>query len=509
MSLQNNGVLRRESSLPVQRRNLSRGTSDPRRPDVLKNRQSSLWRAQSVNASHSVHLEHPAINSIPNEQTPLIDQEPNEICRSCYRIFCYAPVGFCKSVVTWCFENTFYLGLCLVGMVLTSGEIIFRKVIAQNMFHYRWFLIQIISLGTTIVFAIQTFRTRHATRGFRVHLTSSIRSDTEDSTVSELGHSMVKTYVPIRQCLVMAGLDTIHTFLVFIPIGILPGPVSAVLPLCCFSLTIFLEAFTCEVDLPTTFYRWWHFVGVILLLVSIFLISIWGYDWQDQLNTTQATCAIVLVSLSALPLALSNIYKRSVLHRHQHRVAPFNAQLSFLQFIFGFILAPVALRIQYITSEGSWGLTEIFPNFIDGFLCLFGKNSNSSDVCDQISYLLLTDVLLYLFFLTSSLMLSYHLLQIPEVSAIGVNMVFGLGTLLAFALFYSDAIISLYRESEDFVTFDPSGVNVWTMIGVLVGILGYILANNFEDESTFDIDDPKIWFQAENDLADDTMPEWS
>lgn len=341
----------------------------------------------------------------------------------------------------------------------------------------------------------------------RLTNSNHIRSDTEDSSIAELGDSK-KSFVPIRQCVIMAGLDTIYTFLVFIPIGVLPGPVAAILPLCSAPLTLILEALTCEVDLPYTSYRWWHFVGVTLLLISIFLIAIFGYEWEDQLSSSQVSCAVILVSLSALPLALSNIYKRSVLHQDQYRVAPFNLQLSFLQFAFGWILAPVALKIQYIDADGEWGLSEIFPNFADGFLCMFGKNSKTSDVCDQISYLLFTDVLLYLFFLTSSLSLSYYLLRTPEVSTIGVNMVFGLGTLFAFALFYSDAVISLYRDSSDFRQFDPSGVNYITMIGLLLAILGYVLSNNFSEEETFDIDDPLIWFQAEDDLLDDA-PEWS
>merc|ERR1719204_1922694 len=42
---------------------------------------------------------------------------------------------------------------CVTSLLLTCGEVVLRKSVYSNMYHYRWFLIQIISIITFLGFA--------------------------------------------------------------------------------------------------------------------------------------------------------------------------------------------------------------------------------------------------------------------------------------------------------------------------------------------------------------------
>jgi hypothetical protein len=84
------------------------------------------------------------------------------------------------------------------------------------MYNYRWFIVQILSLGTCLV------------AGFFVLLNR--REIRETTTLSGL---------PLKTLLYMAVLDSVHSMCFTVALGVLPGPLSVIIPQVCSRALLF------------------------------------------------------------------------------------------------------------------------------------------------------------------------------------------------------------------------------------------------------------------------------
>lgn len=96
----------------------------------------------------------------------------------------------------------------LVGVlgVCATAELTLRKVVATNLYNYRWFVTQLLTLCTLIVCgAVTVWRRREIRRSFRLLRVKSL---------------------PTKSFLYIASLDALHSVCLFVPIGVLPGPMG-------------------------------------------------------------------------------------------------------------------------------------------------------------------------------------------------------------------------------------------------------------------------------------------
>eukprot|EP00494_Astrolonche_serrata_P029567 UN29834 len=82
----------------------------------------------------------------------------------------------------------------------------------------------------------------------------------------------------------MGTLDLLHAILVFIPTGVIPGSIAAILPLSSVPVTIILETMTCDLDIPKPTYKWYHYVGILMLFGGIYVIVSPGFRLERTRN---------------------------------------------------------------------------------------------------------------------------------------------------------------------------------------------------------------------------------
>jgi len=314
-----------------------------------------------------------------------------------------------KGMRSYATNNPKHLLACVCALVFTCGEVVLRKSVYANLFHYRWFLIQLSQMLTFLGFAVYTFIRFLCTRDPgqpRITMPTFWRSgrrrrikqsrsyslldeplvapvDMHNSTSPAPIETVIDT-LSWREVVGIATLEIFHALLV-IPVGVLPGPVQAILPLGLGSaLQAVVALCTCElIDvLPPVSCR--DIAFTVLLGVGIYIFLFLG-DHGNQFKN-ESTGAIVAFMISFVPLMISNIYKKMVLSTKAIEMNHMNLWVAPIQVIFGFLLASLGFALQYVDFKDSSqlvSLSTIGDHFVHGFGCLAGQNFYPEDTCDK------------------------------------------------------------------------------------------------------------------------------
>lgn len=314
-----------------------------------------------------------------------------------------------KGMRNYVHNNPKHLLACACALIFTCGEVVLRKSVYANLFHYRWFLIQLSQMLTFLGFAAYTIIRFFVTRDPgqpRITMPSFWRSgrrrrmpknrsyslldeplvapvDVDNSTSPAPIETTIDT-LSWREVVGIATLEVFHALLV-IPVGVLPGPVQAILPLGLGSaLQAVVALCTCElIDvLPPVSCA--QLAWTVLLGVGIYIFLFLG-DHGNQFKN-ESTGAIVAFMISFVPLMISNIYKKMVLSTKAIEMNHLNLWVAPIQIIFGFLLASLGFALQYVDFKNSSqlvSLNTIGDHFVHGFGCLAGQNFYPEDTCDK------------------------------------------------------------------------------------------------------------------------------
>jgi len=390
---------------------------------------------------------------------------------------------------------------CLTAVVLTTSEVVFRKAATANMFHYRWFLVQLLSFLTVLAYlATMSVKPKKLLRVFwsgsddsmsrslvssqsdgtkHSPLQSTLRKNTsgiEDTQrtgllpnspegVSYSSNSgsctpkwkmtLTDTYIHVRKkesfratwksCVAVALLDCLHLFLVFIPLGVVPGPITAILPYLSVAAGLGLDVIACGWDLPAPPLSCFSFVGATIIIIGLYIYLFNGSFHFDSMFSDQTEAALVLMAIGCLPLVLSNAIKRHLLASKQVDCAQLNFWVSLLSCVFGFALCNVGFSIQYMGSDDTprSGYNSLSQHLVGGFKCLLGINTYADDFCEVA---MLWEIVVFLFSMAGS-RLSFFLILRDSRRETFVHQLSQIGTFVACLAMYSDDVRSMWSRA--------------------------------------------------------------
>jgi len=430
-------------------------------------------------------------------------------------------------------ENPWHAYVCFQAALFTGGEVLLRKSIYTNLFHYRWFLTQLIAILTFLAFLFAALfklgqRIREG-KQTRVVSALSMQPTTPPRFGSQQGKQGMKKSrgvslldepllnqdyepepAPIetevstlswKEMVAIATLDTLHSFCC-IPIGVLSGPVTAVLPMGSpLIVTTFVQAISCEL-IPLFPPMSCSQLGWILILI----IGTWIFLFQASHNGvklgTENTGALVVFILGLGVLALSQLYKKVVLSTKVIPMEEFNLLVSPCQVLIGFLLCPLGFAIQHVNTNHKpehESYLSIGSNFANGFRCLVGQNNHRlEDTCDK-AYPGV-QLLAYLLCVIGSRISFYYVLtwnirgpKEKHVQLIGI-----LGTLLGTMLLYSDSVCqTLFGAAFKGVRTDPLG-NEWAITGLTVIFVSVWMISLNADKVRPAKDFESLWLEQED-----------
>lgn len=344
----------------------------------------------------------------------------------------------------------------LIAVVVTaSGEQVLRAVITSNLYHYRWFFVQLMCIWSVAL----------------ASLAIAVRC-------LLFGKSLNFRAVPFKTLFFLAFLDMSHSLLLILPSGVVPFSLALLLPQFTIIFTMGLQRITSR-KCPSIGYC----IGTGLLLLAPVIAAGPCWETYQACPSTQDICgrskseiltnAGVLL-LASLPAAGSGVYKHSLLSYTVVAPEVLIMLLSFIQLLMGFAVGPLALRLQYVAATpiyavtpgaDSWptfNLTEgtfsdelsllapgpyrnnndMFSNFVHGFSCLGGYNSEEGDICESLGYLVVLQVVLYV---VCGVLLQHAMAQAMRQTqsdyAIAVALVIAMFVgLVVFALFWEDLL---------------------------------------------------------------------
>jgi hypothetical protein len=246
---------------------------------------------------------------------------------------------------TWlCFEkNPFtrrriHLAVMLGAIALAYGlELVLRKIVATNLYHYRWFLCLLLTT-LTFLFTLTTAVIWHRT-----------------SILHHLRHHGF----PLRFVVGMALLDTVHTLSLVISLGVLPPLHTLILPCLMVPFSLLFRFFATNGERV----GWMSLLGSVGVVVGAGMIvvpSIVSYSpcgaSAHTLDSADARNEIVLNALllviGCIPAAVSAIWKQAHLQHHPMNSALFQVSLAFCSIVWLLLLGPLALAMQGLGSTG-------------------------------------------------------------------------------------------------------------------------------------------------------------
>jgi len=449
-----------------------------------------------------------------------ISRSPTNICR------------FLSQCIRHVKQNPWHVGACILAFIFTGGEVLMRKSAYTNLFHYRWFLTQLIAILTFltfVVFALLRFLLRYrVSKRSRLTTVSSVLSSSPPRFGSQQGKQGMKksrsvslldeplltqeyepkpapieTEVGVlswKEMIGIAMLDTIHSFCC-IPIGALPGPVTAVLPIATpLIVTNFVQGISCQLipifpPMSCSKLGW-----IIILIVGIYIFL---FQAEHAINLgTEDRGALTIFIFGLGILALSQLFKRVVLSSKLIQMEEFNLLISPLQVLIGFLLAPLGFAIQYVHFKDKpehESYSSIGSNFANGFNCLLGKNYHHlEDTCDK-AYPGL-QFIAYLICIIGSRVSFYYILcwnsrgpKEAHVQLVGIQ-----GALLGTMLLYSDSVCkTLFGSAFEGSQTDPLG-NEWTITGLIVTFVSVWMISLYADKVRPAKDFESLWLHQED-----------
>jgi len=446
-----------------------------------------------------------------------------------------SPKGICRLLrlfLRHMSQNPWHAVACFLACIFTGGEVLLRKSVYTNLFHYRWFLTQFIAILTFLSFAVFALfrfaRTCRESQRLRSITASSVLPSSPPRFGSQQGKQAMKksrsvslldeplltqeyepepapieTEVGVlswKEMIGIATLDTIHSFCC-IPIGALPGPVTAVLPMGTpLVVATFVQGISCQ-QIPTFPPMSCSKLGWIIILVIGTYIFLFQAEHGIKLGT-EDTGALIVFILGLGILALSQLYKKVVLSTKVIQMEEFNLLISPCQVLIGFLLAPLGFVIQYVNAKDKpehESYSSIGSNIIQGFSCLFGKNHHQvEDTCDK-AYPGL-QLMAYVISIIGARVSFYYVLiwnsrgpKEAHVQLLGI-----LGALLGTLLLYSDSVCeTLFGSAFQGTTTDPLG-NEWTIAGLIVTFVSVWMISLNADKVRPAKDFESLWLEQED-----------
>lgn len=242
---------------------------------------------------------------------------------------------------------------CTTVTIASAAELIFRKVLATNLFNYRWFLVELLAILTFIVCGIMTM----------------INSE-------DIGNRIPWSYLPLRTFVFTAILDAVHSNFLTVSIGVLPGSLSVLIPQTIVPLTLMI-AFCSHSEQSCQGYT---FLASTIIFVGIFLSFVptliqFEPCYADGKSEAEFSSNVGLLLMSCIPAAISTVYKQVSLAEHPVDITVMNMMTSGFQIIINLIIGPVSLQLQYMhatnsgpnanTGAAGWGFSGIYPSVSD------------------------------------------------------------------------------------------------------------------------------------------------
>jgi len=459
-------------------------------------------------------------NAINSARSNSIARSPANICRF---------YSLCTRHVK---QNPWHVGACFFAFIFTGGEILLRKSVYTNLFHYRWFLTQVIGILTFLSFAgfalfrfalkCRESRRLRSTKSTILLASSPLRFGSQQGkqsmkksrSVSLLDEPLltpeyepepapIETEVGTlswKEIIGIATLDTIHTFCC-IPVGALPGPVTAVLPMGTpLIVNTFLQGISCQLisifpPMSCSKLGW-----IIILIIGTYIFLFQGE--HDIKWGTEDSGALIVFIFGLGILGVSQLCKRFILSTKLILMEEFNLLISSFQVLIGFLLAPLGFAIQYIHSKNRpehVSYSYIGSNFANGFSCLFGKNDHYlEDTCVK-AYPGL-QFMAYLLCIIGSRVSFYYVLtwnsrrpKEAHVQLVGI-----LGTLMGTILLYSDSVCkTLFGTVFEDAPTDPLG-DEWAITGLIVTFVSVWMISLNADKVRPAKDFDSLWLEQED-----------
>jgi len=265
----------------------------------------------------------------------------------------------CRKGVNVLTSPTMIISTLVILIALSSGiEQSSRKLLAANLFNYRWFLFELASLTIFVVTGLTCCWWER----------------------NKVKHSIKHHGVPIKFLMATSLLDALHSLALLVAIGILPVSWALLLPQLLIPITILFRSLI---------HKGWRcftshgsstsIVGCSLVLLAAGMImlpdlmhfeSCPALDIKEEvparggaggaqyvtfhpesklLRRELLVYASVLVA-SLIPNALSHLYKQSFLQSNPVHLPLMHAGLSGGQLVWGALLAPFVIELQYAAT---------------------------------------------------------------------------------------------------------------------------------------------------------------
>ena len=236
-------------------------------------------------------------------------------------------------------------------MMATTAERVTFKMAVDRLTPYRFLLVEIIFITSTIIYSLITF----AKRGFTNQITHQMRD------------------FPHSKLIIMALLDTLQfAGLVVSAAGVTPTMTVILLH----ASTPFLVLGS-RYTFPDRKYSEVQMLGVKFISVAIIISVIRQFVYiYTKTDFTGATSSLVYV-LSAALQGFATLYKEKAIIEWSRPmdIHFLSSWLFFYQALVALILAPAIYLLQGVSS--SWEgfpITSIFDNIRDGMTCFRGSN---------------------------------------------------------------------------------------------------------------------------------------
>lgn len=379
--------------------------------------------------------------------------------------------------------------LSLVVIMSSTGEQVLRKLVASNMYNYRWFLVQLLSLFAFVQAGICLLFQLWQHRSNINHIFPVMRPDSP------------KFGLPMKSFFYIAILDTAHSVCLVISLGIIPSTLSVLLPQLLVPITMFFHA----VANNSPCYGY-YFIGGLLIfsgcLVSFIEKILYFKSCDGGRSRGELIANGIMLIVGIIPSALSSSYKKYYLEKTLVNLYAFNWITSGFQFLIGFFIAPLAIELQYVVHtpinsphatmsssltnvETSPAITYynnnvnrtsysrgIFDNFAWGWKCIIkGVDSEIGDVCEKLSVTLGIEVIFYIF---SVIILHFALIVLMQHAQKLFIVPYSLivSMMISLAIFEVPAINNLLPSY-----LCKEHVSVWTLACVAVIILGLLISH--------------------------------
>jgi len=208
-------------------------------------------------------------------------------------------------------------------------------------------------------------------------------------------------------------------------------------------------------------------------------------SWQDCLDggrtRGEIVTNVIILFISIVPAVFSQTFKYRFLSKTSIDIFWLNFVVSFIQFLIGMILAPIALELQYVSapSESTRDASKnIFTNFARGFRCLGGNtDSEMGDLCEGLGWQLTLQFILFVLTAIGVQFFMYQLARRIAREAVLSYITF-LSVLLAFFAFYIDPVQDLLPVTDG---VNCLSIGPWSALGCITMWCGLLLTSFGDD----------------------------